>query len=153
MSNCQKVLSSVPHSVIPKYRTTHLDNCSSFFFGLKWKIAPWGSRVQNPAACIITGNSYISRIILVLQRLHWPPARFHTNFKIFLPAFKAILNLTPPYLSDPLCFAIATSTPRLVCHSTVGSGATLFKSTLKLHLLSLPSMSVYSCTWSFLVCF
>lgn len=95
------------------------------------QITPETSNGPESAARIITKTPSFSHTTLVLQHLHWLLVMFRIQFKILLNTFKAIHNISPPYLSDLLhittlsrSFCISSSIHPTVssdCLSTMGS--------------------------------
>ncbi len=75
--------------------------------------------VQNASARLLTGLRKCTHITPVLASLHWLPAWFRVELKIFVFVFKAINKLAPSYLSELLSLhnpsrALRSGSPRLL---------------------------------------
>jgi len=57
-------------------------------------------RVQNIAACLITGSSRRDHITPVLKNLHWLPVELQITFKILLLTYKILNGQSSSYLTS-----------------------------------------------------
>ena len=89
-------------TVIHAFVTTRLDYCNALYMGVNWSSIAYLQLVQNAAARVLTGTSNYVHISPILASLHWLHIHFRINIKILLFAFKALIGLAPPYLSELL---------------------------------------------------
>ncbi len=65
-------------------------------------IRKYGIRFQNAAARILTRSRKYDHITPILQSLHWLYIKFRISYKILLLTYKALNDLAPAYLTNPL---------------------------------------------------
>jgi len=66
---------------------------------------------QNAAARLITGTRRSDHITTVVRELHWLPVRHRVDFKLAVLVYKALHDLTAPYLADD-CQLIVSNASR-----------------------------------------
>ena len=81
---------------------SRLDYCNSILYGLPKQELDKLQRIQNTAACLITGTKRHKHIKPALRELHWLPVESRIIFKVLLITFKIIHGLCPAYLSSLL---------------------------------------------------
>ena len=67
--------------------------------------------MQNAAARLVTGTRRSDHITPALRELHWLPVRQRVEFKLAVLVYKALHDLTVPYLADD-CQLIVSNTSR-----------------------------------------
>ena len=80
--------------------TGRLVYCSSLMYGLPQCQISKLQRVQNAAARIALDLCKFCHITPALRQLHWLPVLKRIQYKILLLTFKAIHDLSPPYISE-----------------------------------------------------
>ncbi len=74
--------------------STRLDYCNGLLYiGISQASLSRLQRVQNAAACLLTGTQK-------WEHIHWLPVHFRINFKVLFFVFKSLNGVAPKYLSD-----------------------------------------------------
>ena len=82
--------------------TSCLDYCNSLLHGTTKTDISKLQRVQNSAACLITGGRKYDHVTPMLKHLHWLPVHLRIEFKVLLLVYKALHGKAPDYLSNML---------------------------------------------------
>ena len=77
-----------------------LHQLNSLLYGLPDMLLKILQRVQNAAACLVTGAKLHDHITPVLARLHWLPVKQRITFKILLLTYKCSHCAAPAYLTE-----------------------------------------------------
>ena len=101
-------------TLIQAFITCRLDYCNSLFCGITDNLFRCLQSVQNAAARLITGTRRSDHITPVLRELHWLPVRQRVDFKLAVLVYKALHDLTAPYLMDD-CQLITSNAGRRSC--------------------------------------
>ena len=89
-------------TVIHAFITTRLDYCNHLYIGLpKYKLEKL-QKIQNIAACYVTGARKYDHITPILVQLHWLPVSYRIVFKHLLFVDKSLNGLCPQYLTNLL---------------------------------------------------
>lgn len=78
------------------------NNSNSMYIRINQSLLSRLQHVQNAAAQLLTKTQRHERITPIRQSLHWLPVKLKIDFKILMFIFKALHDLTPPYLSELL---------------------------------------------------
>jgi len=89
-----------------------LDYCNTLLYGIHDYLLEKLQKVQNAAARLVMGCSNSTPSKPLLQQLHWLPIRERITFSLLFQVFKALNNLSPPYVADMLSFQTAQRTTR-----------------------------------------
>ncbi|KAI4899653.1 hypothetical protein NFI96_009983 [Prochilodus magdalenae] len=87
----------------PHHKQSHmsrLDYCNSLLAGINSSSISKLQMVQISAALLLTRTRSHDHITPVLQYLHWLPVKYRIQLKVLQLTYKALNDLTPPYLSD-----------------------------------------------------
>jgi len=98
-------------TLVQAFITCRLDYCNSLFCGITDNLFRRLQSVQNAAARLITGTRRSDHITPVLRELHWLPVRQRVDFKLAVLVYKALHDLTAPYLVDD-CQLITSNASR-----------------------------------------
>ena len=80
--------------------TTRLDYANVLLHGVPQYLTKRLQRLQNTAARLITRTSRRDHISPVLKSLHWLPVEFRPKYKILLHTYRALHELSPPYIQE-----------------------------------------------------
>ena len=94
----------VAEKLIHAFVTSRLDYNNGLLFGTSAASPRKLQRVQNTAACILTGSQKYDHITPVLRQLHWLPVEYRVQYKILLVSYKALQGQAPSYIKDLLQF-------------------------------------------------
>ena len=82
--------------------TSRIDYCNAILAGIPNKLIHRLQLIQYSAAQIITRSKSTEHVTPLLTQLHWLPVSQRITFKILLSTYKALHDLSPPYLTDLL---------------------------------------------------
>ncbi len=89
-------------NLVHAFMTSRLDYCNALLGGCPASSINKLQIVQNAAARVLTRSRKYDHITPILQSLHWLPIKFRISYKILLPAYKALNDLAPAYLTNLL---------------------------------------------------
>ena len=111
-----RVAHTATHTRLADHPVHALDYCNSLFCGIADNLFRRLQSVQNAAARLITGTKRSDHITPVLRELHWLPVRQRVGFKLPVLVYKALHDLTAPYLVDD-CQLIVSNVGRRTLRS------------------------------------
>ena len=91
---------SLVHAVI----ISGLDYCNTLLYGIHAYLLDKLQKVQNAAARLIMHCSKFTPSKPLLKKLHWLPVKERIIYNVVLQVFKALNELSPPYIRDMLSF-------------------------------------------------
>ena len=82
------------------YVISKFDQNNCLLYGLPAATLKKLQRVQNAAACLVSGAKKYDDAFPLLHKLHWRPVTYRINFKIDLLTYKALHGQCPAYISN-----------------------------------------------------
>ncbi len=79
---------------------SRLDYANVLLYGLPQRLTSRLQRLQNTAARLITYTPRRDHISPALMSLHWLPTEYRPRYKILLHVYRALHDLSPPYIED-----------------------------------------------------
>ena len=98
--NIRRIRKYLTKTLLHAMITSRIDYCNSLLCGLPDNCLNKLQRVKKAAARPITGTANFSHITPMLRSLHWLPIKQRVQFKMLILVFKAIIGLSPNYISN-----------------------------------------------------